>query len=66
MSREQQRSVVRLICVDADSADGARRRIWVGSIVIRCQRFEEMLAFWQSALGDVPQAPPEDGFRTFA
>jgi hypothetical protein len=53
--------------VDADSADGARRRIWVGSIVvIRCQRFEEMLAFWQSALGYVPQAPPEDGFRTFA
>jgi catechol 2,3-dioxygenase-like lactoylglutathione lyase family enzyme len=48
--------------VDADSADGARRQIWVGSIVIRCRRFEEMLAFWQSALGYVPQAPPKDGW----
>jgi catechol 2,3-dioxygenase-like lactoylglutathione lyase family enzyme len=48
--------------VDADLADGARRQIWVGSIVIRCRHFEEMLAFWQSALGYVPQAPPEDGW----
>jgi catechol 2,3-dioxygenase-like lactoylglutathione lyase family enzyme len=48
--------------VNAGSVDGPRRQIWVGSIVIRCRRFEEMLAFWQSALGYIPQAPPEDGW----
>jgi catechol 2,3-dioxygenase-like lactoylglutathione lyase family enzyme len=48
--------------VDADSAAGAGNRIRVGSIVIRCRRFDEMLAFWQAALGYVPQAPPEDGW----
>ena len=37
---------------------GATRGIWVGSIVIRCRRFEEMLAFWQSALGYVPKHRP--------
>jgi catechol 2,3-dioxygenase-like lactoylglutathione lyase family enzyme len=48
--------------VDAESAGGPRSRIRVGSIVIRCRRFNEMLAFWQAALGYVQQAPPEDGW----
>jgi catechol 2,3-dioxygenase-like lactoylglutathione lyase family enzyme len=48
--------------VGADSADGPRRQIWIGSIVIRCRRFDEMLAFWQAALGYVMQAPPKDGW----
>jgi hypothetical protein len=42
--------------------DGLRKQVWVGSIVVRCRRFDEMLAFWQAALGYVPQAPPEDGW----
>jgi catechol 2,3-dioxygenase-like lactoylglutathione lyase family enzyme len=48
--------------VGADSVDGPGGQIRIGSIVIRCRRFDEMLAFWQSALGYVPQAPPEDGW----
>jgi hypothetical protein len=48
--------------VNADAADGPRKQIWVGSIVIRCRRFDEMLEFWQAALGYVMQAPPEDGW----
>ena len=38
----------------------ARTRI--GSIVIRCHRFDAMLAFWQHALGYIPREPPEDGW----
>ena len=34
----------------------------VGSIVVRCVRFDELLAFWQAALGYVPREPPEDGW----
>jgi len=34
----------------------------VGSIVIRCVRFDELLAFWQAALGYVPRYPPQDGW----
>jgi catechol 2,3-dioxygenase-like lactoylglutathione lyase family enzyme len=48
--------------VNAESTDRRRRQIWVGSIVIRCRKFDEMIAFWQSALGYVQQAPPEDGW----
>jgi catechol 2,3-dioxygenase-like lactoylglutathione lyase family enzyme len=48
--------------VGADSAGCPRRQIWIGSIVIRCRRFDEMLAFWQAALGYVMQAPPKDGW----
>jgi len=36
--------------------------IRVGSIVIRCIRFDEMLAFWQAALGYRPREAPEDGW----
>jgi catechol 2,3-dioxygenase-like lactoylglutathione lyase family enzyme len=44
------------------SHDGPRDQVWVGSIVIRCRRFEEMLAFWTAALGYAERAPPDDGW----
>jgi hypothetical protein len=34
----------------------------VGSIVVRCVRFEELFAFWQAALGYVPREPPDGGW----
>ena len=34
----------------------------IGSIVVRCYGFEEMMAFWQEALGYVPREPAEDGW----
>lgn len=34
----------------------------VGSIVIRCNRFDEMLVFWQAVLGYVPREAPRDGW----
>jgi catechol 2,3-dioxygenase-like lactoylglutathione lyase family enzyme len=34
----------------------------VGSVVIDCNDFPRMLAFWQEALGYVPKYPPEDDF----
>ena len=34
----------------------------VGSIVVRCVRFDELLAFWLAALGYVPREPPRDGW----
>lgn len=37
-------------------------QIRIGSIVIRCRRFDEMLTFWQAALGYVQQAPPKNGW----
>lgn len=46
--------------VDRPVASG--RQIGVGSIVIRCRRFDEMLSFWQSALSYAPREPPEDGW----
>jgi catechol 2,3-dioxygenase-like lactoylglutathione lyase family enzyme len=38
------------------------RGIRVGSIVIRCTRFDEMRVFWQAALGYVPREAPQDGW----
>jgi Glyoxalase-like domain len=38
------------------------RGIRVGSIVIRCTRFDEMRLFWQAALDYVPREAPEDGW----
>jgi hypothetical protein len=32
----------------------------VGSVVIDCNDFGRMMAFWQEALGYVPKYPPED------
>jgi hypothetical protein len=38
------------------------RGVSVGSIVIRCSRFDEMLVFWQAALRYVPREAPRDGW----
>lgn len=37
-------------------------QVRIGSIVVRCVRFDELLAFWQEALGYVPREPPQDGW----
>jgi len=34
----------------------------IGSIVIHCRRFDEMLEFWQRALGYVPRSPAKGGW----
>ena len=39
-----------------------RANLRVGSILIRCVRFDELVAFWQAALGYVPREPPQDGW----
>ena len=38
------------------------RGVRVGSIVVRCTRFDEMRVFWQAALGYVPREAPQDGW----
>jgi hypothetical protein len=48
--------------VSSGSSEGLREQVWVGSIVVRCRRFDEMLVFWQAALGYVPKAPPQEGW----
>ena len=47
-------------------APGSRNQVWVGSIVIRCRQFDEMLGFWSAALGYVPKYPPEGGWVILA
>jgi hypothetical protein len=51
-------------CVAKGSSCEVRHRAnaRVGSIVIRCVRFDELVAFWQAALGYVPREPPQDGW----
>jgi len=34
----------------------------IGSIVIKCRKFDDMLAFWQKTLHYVPKAPPQGGW----
>lgn len=34
----------------------------IGSIVVKCKKFDKMLAFWQEALHYVPKAPAKDGW----
>ncbi len=34
----------------------------IGSIVIDCDNFDRMMAFWQEALHYVPKYPPESGW----
>ena len=36
--------------------------MYVGAIVIDCNDFPRMLAFWQAALGYVPREEPEEGW----
>jgi len=35
-------------------------RIWVGSIVIDCKNFDQMIAFWKAALGYELRRPPSE------
>jgi catechol 2,3-dioxygenase-like lactoylglutathione lyase family enzyme len=44
------------------STDNRAASVRIGSIVVRCVRFDELLAFWQEALGYVPREPPRDGW----
>jgi hypothetical protein len=37
-------------------------KLWVGSIVINCDDFTRMMAFWREALHYVPKYPPEKGW----
>jgi hypothetical protein len=41
---------------------GTSSQVQVGSIVVRCVRFDELVEFWQAALGYVPREPPQDGW----
>ncbi len=34
----------------------------IGSIVVKCKKFDEMLAFWQAALHYIPGTPVSNGF----
>lgn len=34
----------------------------IGSIVIRCYKFEKMMAFWMEALHYIPREPAENGW----
>ena len=34
----------------------------IGSIVIKCERFDEMFVFWREALHYVPREPAENGW----
>jgi len=38
------------------------RGLRIGSIVVRCTRFDEMRVFWQAALDYVPREAPQDGW----
>ena len=39
-----------------------RSGLKVGSVVIDCINFDEMMAFWQEALHYVPRSPPKGGW----
>jgi len=45
-----------------DNLPGDVREIWVGSIVIDCTNFGEMLVFWSEALHYSPRDPPKSGW----
>jgi hypothetical protein len=48
--------------VSTGHSEARGSRVRVGSILVRCVRFDELIAFWQAALGYVPREPPEDGW----
>jgi Glyoxalase-like domain len=50
------------VTTGASLEDRERANVRVGSILIRCVRFDELVAFWQAALGYVPREPPQDGW----
>ena len=37
-----------------------KSKIWIGSIVVDCNDFPRMMAFWQEALHYVPREPAEE------
>jgi len=37
-------------------------KIWVGSVVIDCRKFDEMVAFWKAALGYEQRGPRDEGW----
>ncbi len=37
-----------------------KSKIWIGSIVVDCDDFARMMAFWQEALHYVPREPAEE------
>lgn len=37
-------------------------KTWVGSVVIDCSRFDEMVAFWKEALGYDQRGPRDEGW----
>jgi catechol 2,3-dioxygenase-like lactoylglutathione lyase family enzyme len=39
-----------------------RRKLTIGSIVIRCYEFDKMLAFWREALHYLPKEPARGGW----
>jgi hypothetical protein len=44
------------------SVEPSAAAVRVGSVVIDCNDFEAMLAFWSAALGYVPREEPEEGW----
>jgi len=50
------------VSTDASAVQVSPVAVRIGSIVVRCVRFDELLAFWQAALGYVPREPPRDGW----
>ena len=36
--------------------------MYIGSVVIDCNDFDAMYAFWRAALGYVPREPPDEGW----
>jgi hypothetical protein len=48
--------------VATDPSQARSSRVRVGSVLVRCVRFDELVAFWQAALGYVPREPAEDGW----
>lgn len=45
---------------DDRRAPTEKAKIWIGSIVMDCDDFPRMMAFWQAALHYVPREAPED------
>lgn len=43
-------------------ASASQANLRVGSILIRCLRFEELVAFWRAALGYVERESADDGW----
>jgi len=52
--------VIGIVQVDEDRVEDKKMKI--GAIVIDCNEFDKMLAFWQEALRYVPRNPPKNGW----